>query len=395
MHSRKPLGPFSAVANNALRQPDAPLIVAARLLAERCVYGLVWLDSELNVAALYGDLVGFVAIGEPITDSIPALYGLEETIRDLAHRTGELFELPAVSIVTAKGASPRMNFTVAWSMEDQCYILAATRDVALGTMDVELSQQTRARHIAEAEAAAKSRELARLNAELARMNADLEAYASIISHDLKSPMRALRYMAEDAADALTRHDLPAAMGKLASLQEQSDRMSGMLSALLDYSTIARREDAVEIVDTRALVAAIVKSIPRSATFTIEVAGSWPNLATLRAPLDLVLRNLIENAVNHHDGGAGRVVVSAQEAPGHLIVTISDDGPGIPAAQREAALLPFRTLGRRGPGTGHGMGLALVRRAVEAVGGRLALEDSRLAARGITVVVSWPLSETLK
>ena len=103
--------------------------------------------------------------------------------------------VPSVTIVTDCGAGPRLNL-VFYAFEEDDLILLVVSHAEIDTkLAVELSRQVRGRLMAEAEAAAKSRELARTNAELMIANSNLEQFAAIATHDLKAPMRALGYLA--------------------------------------------------------------------------------------------------------------------------------------------------------------------------------------------------------
>jgi signal transduction histidine kinase len=200
-------------------------------------------------------------------------------------------------------------------------------------------------------------------------------------------MRALRYLADDIERELGSAIASKARQKLVQLKEQSRRMSDMLTALLEYSSAGRKAEVLEPVDTRDLVQGIVGSVHRRPAFRIEVEGAWPTLITLRAPLDLVLRNLIDNAVKHHDRDDGVVRVTGSEAASELEISISDDGPGIAPKHREAILLPFRKLCEQTDG--QGMGLAVVSRTLELLGGRLAVLSCPDGGRGATFRVTWP------
>jgi signal transduction histidine kinase len=168
-------------------------------------------------------------------------------------------------------------------------------------------------------------------------------------------------------------------------------MSDMLTALLVYSSAGRKAEVLELVDTRALVRGIVGSVHRGPDFRIEVNGVWPVLETLRAPLDLVLRNLIDNAIKHHDREDGVVRVVGADGAAELEISISDDGPGIAPKHREAILLPFRKLSEHSDG--QGMGLAVVSRTLEIVGGRLVVLTCPNGGRGATFRVLWPKTIT--
>lgn len=366
----------------------APLLTAMQLLAARDVYGLVWLGDDLVVDSIYGRLVDFVAIGEPVTDSIYALVGLEDDIRAMRGRSSDVMDLPEISLVTQQGRQPRANLSVYWCEEAQGFILLVARTGSRSELEIELIAQMRARLMAESELAAKTRQLEVVNEDLQRANADLEAFASIISHDLQSPMRALRYMVDEIEAVIGPSAKGEVVNRLEALRAQSRRMTGMLTALLDYSSVTRKSDAVERVDTDQLIRAIVSSIGVPAGFEIIIKGTWPTLDTVAAPLDLVLRNLVDNALKHHDRDTGTVRLTAVCEPDAVKFEVADDGPGIRPEHRNAVFLPFRTLAQNGA-PGQGMGLALVRRTIEGVGGRIALASAAPEGRGTIVTINWP------
>lgn len=371
-------------------QPS-PLVAAGRLLAERGIYGLVWFDADLLVNARYGRLSDFVEVGEPLTERCYALVGLEDEIRSLPADIGRLIDLPAVQIVSAERTLPRLNLTIFWHAEGGHFLMLLARATSRSDLEVELSKQMRARLIAEAAVAAKSRELA-------RANRDLEDFAGIVSHDLKAPLRALRYAAEDITALLDAGDVVAARARLDEIAGRTRRMTSMTTALLDYASVGRKADVAETLDTREVIEDVVRSMPVPAGFTVAVTGDWPRLTTVRAALDLVLRNLIDNAVKHHDRRHGAITIEAAPGASELLITVRDDGPGIAPEHHAAVLLPFRTLAAgtghdTGRDTGTGMGLAFVNRTVETVGGRLAIRSNPAHGRGTAFVLGWPLAIT--
>ena len=359
------------------------LVAAGRFFAEREVFGLAWIDRDLIVSARYGRKAGFITVGRPISDSITPFIGSEPYILSFQHDPALSLELPGIVIHTGAEEQERYNLSLYWSKTDGHYLLLVARASLDATLEIELLRHVRARLMAEAETNAKSEALA-------RANRDLEGFAAIISHDLKAPMRALRAVTDDATLAIERGDVDAAHRHLAWIKSQSARMSAMLTGLLDYSSIGRKIEAIERVDTRAVAQAIRDSVPARGGKAVVIDGSWPTIDTLKAPLELVLRNLVDNAIKHHDKEQGTIILGCVEAHDALKFTVSDDGPGIDVAHREAIFLPFRTLLPAGAtGDGMGLGLALVTRTLENVGGgiRIRTEDKR--ERGTAFEVHWP------
>jgi signal transduction histidine kinase len=367
-----------------------PLREAGQRLAERGVYGFVWMGRDLVVAARYGRLVEFVAVGAHVTDSVPPLIGMERDILKLLDDPDDVIDVPAVAIIGPEKSTPRLNLSVFWLPKAEQFLLAASRAMPRSDLEFDLSRHMRARLIAESELKTKTLELAAVNAELSIANRDLEQYASVITHDLAAPLRAMRYLASDL-EALIPHttDTEAAAAKLATLRQLTLRMSQMMTALLEYASVGRKSEAAEVVDTLALARAIAASLPHE-RIRIEIAGDWPRVETLGAPLDLVLRNLVDNALKHHDRKEGFVRLTAgPHCDCELRIEISDDGPGIRSNERETVFMPFRRGGARAAVPGQGLGLALVRRTVQTVGGRLTLVSDPERERGSRFLLVWP------
>ncbi|MEO1206769.1 MAG: HAMP domain-containing sensor histidine kinase [Pseudomonadota bacterium] len=371
----------------------APLLSVAHQIADRGVYGLAWLDADLIVTARFGPITEAIEIGAPIADSLPMLMGYEPEIKQLSEVQTGVFNLPGVKRISAEREEPQLNLTIFPDKDSTGFILLIGQVLAATDSELELTKQMRARLIAEEEVARKSNELAEANAELELANRDLEDYAAVISHDLKSPLRAIRYMADDAEKAVAAGSTTAASTALQTLKTQSLRMSSMLGALLDYASVGRKSDVAEVIDTDALVRSIIKAMPRPAGFTIAIDGTWPTLTTALAPLDVVIRNLVDNAIKHHDLADGTVTLTGQpvsDTAGAFVFTIHDDGPGISPKNQNAIFLPFRTLSRSADvAAGSGMGLAFVQRTLTTIGGSISVTSDPAIKRGTTFVVTWP------
>jgi signal transduction histidine kinase len=370
-----------AAALEARDDGGRKILEAGNLLADFGSFGLIWLNRDLTVEDTFGRLAEFVHRGEPVTNSVLPLIGLESEIRSLSENPDRVLELPAVSVATEPQQGGKLNFTFFWNTQRNCPMALAYKSTSQTEIEIELSKQIRARLMAEAEVTAKSKELA-------RANADLESFAAIISHDLKAPLRHMRQLTETAFDKTDAADAAALRDILRHIDGQSRLMSGMLTALLDYSSLGRKYEAIESVDTRALIEAVAESLPETG-HEIRILGDWPVLPTLRAPLDLVLRNLAGNALQHHDKASGTVTVACEDRPLALAISISDDGPGIDPRHHAAIFLPFRTLKGGEDCNSTGMGLAAVKKTIESAGGTIEVTSNAPAERGTTFKVIWP------
>lgn len=358
------------------------LAEAAARLADFGIYGLVWLTHSLIVEKSYGQLVDFIEHDKPITDSVMALFGLEQDILALRDTPTRMLEMPAVAVATPDSTQRRLNFTIFWLPDDDRPMLLAYQASSQTEMELELSRQIRARLMAEADLAAKTRELT-------RANADLESFAAIVSHDLKAPLRHIRIIADDLIVQASKDSAYCEeANKLLQLQDLSRRMSHMLTELFDYASLGRKYEALAATDLAAIVQGIIDSLPADG-FELRVEGVWPVISTLAAPLDLILRNLIQNAIQHHDRTHGQIVLQCAEAAGHLKISVTDDGPGIDPHHHAAVFLPFRTLERRSSAGGTGMGLAMVKKTVETAGGSIEIVSDPARSRGTQFIVKWP------
>ncbi|MGH1418523.1 MAG: sensor histidine kinase [Hyphomicrobiaceae bacterium] len=368
----------------------APLVAAGQLMAQRKAFGLVWIDKDLVVRARYGPLVSFIAVDTPIVETLFPLVGMEHELANLMRDSSRVLYLPEIAPITDDTSDTRLNLTFFWSVEEKRYLMLVARSLSETGLEQELSKQMRARLIAEAKVTEKSRALGKANKELARANQDLEDYAAIISHDLKAPLRGMRYIADDIASSIELGDTQASLNHLRKLQDQSQRMSQLMSALLDYASVGHKVDIIEPVDTNALVRETVQSLSHLAGMNIEIMGTWPLIDTLRAPLDLVIRNLVDNAIKHHDQQTGHIVVTGELEQSNLVISVEDDGPGIDPKNHTAVFLPFRTLATKGA-DGRGMGLALIKRTIDTVGGTLELFSNPTLQRGTRFKVCWPIN----
>lgn len=375
---------------------DADLIRAIRHLGARSYMTVIWTNPDLVVCGRHGEMAPEISVGCRLCEAALPLVGLEEQIWALRTQPGGSIEVPNIDVVTglepAATSPSRLSYIVTWDEASGRYVCLLQRAISANDLTVELQRQVRRRTLMETQLVEQAKAIEAANLALQQANRDLGDFARIVSHDLKSPMRALRYFAEDLERALAApsdEDAPAA--HLNRLKGQSARMSAMLTGLLAYARLEDKAAAVAEVDLQTLVRGIIASLPRPPGFSILLEGDWPVVETLEAPLDLVLRNLIDNAIKHHDGDGGTLVLRCSHAAGGVRIDVEDDGPGIAASMHDAVFKPYTRLsaGSEEAG-GTGMGLTLVKRAVDVAGGRLELASDPEERRGACFKLLWPV-----
>jgi signal transduction histidine kinase len=236
--------------------------------------------------------------------------------------------------------------------------------------------------------ASSEAELQRQRDELARSNADLEQFAYVASHDLKAPLRAISNLAHWLADDLRDHMGDQDRENLDLMLNRVNRMNRMLDDLLAYSRAGRDRDPGEPACLPDLLREVWDNLGAPQGFQLEVKA-LPEVSVDSTPFRLLLMNLLSNAVKHHDRGNGHIKVEAELTGGRLRLCVEDDGPGVPAADRERVFHMFQTLRPRDEVEGTGIGLALVKKLADRRGGRAWLEDA--ADRGCRACLEWPLA----
>ncbi|HUL68198.1 MAG TPA: PAS domain S-box protein [Burkholderiaceae bacterium] len=226
--------------------------------------------------------------------------------------------------------------------------------------------------------------------DILRANADLEEFAYIVSHDLRTPLRAIDNLVDWISDDLGA-DPPGEVGRhLERLRLRVHRMENMIQDLFTYSRVGRTDVAREAIDPEALVQHLVEDLAIADAFPVEVRNSAGALLAARTPVATVLRNLLGNAVKHHDRAAGNVVVEVSRDGRFYVIAVTDDGPGIAAEDQGRIFKLFHTLAPvQGEHTG-GIGLAVVKKWVEASGGNIQVTSPVEAGRGSSFTVRWPV-----
>jgi signal transduction histidine kinase len=171
------------------------------------------------------------------------------------------------------------------------------------------------------------------------------------------------------------------------LRGRIERMSATIDGLLDYARIGRIEDSIEPVVIGELIAEIIDSLAPPPTFKIEIARNLPTLQTKRLLLSQVFANLIGNGIKHHDRSDGLLHIGITERQDFYEFTIADDGPGIAPEHREKIFTIFQAVNPQNRNDSTGIGLAIVKKIVEAEGGTIRLESQ--LDRGSTFYFTWP------
>lgn len=223
--------------------------------------------------------------------------------------------------------------------------------------------------------------------DLKRSNSDLDNFAYVASHDLKAPLNVIKrlvtWVGEDCKDLMpadSKEDLSLVLNRV-------DRMGKLLNDLLNYSRIGKDYHENTKVNLKEAVVELLSLIDLPMGFVVNCDNVDINVPIV--PFNVVMLNLINNAIKHHDSGNAKIVIKAKKSAKGAIISVLDNGPGIEAKNRERIFQLFETLRPRDEVEGSGMGLSVVKKIVEHYGGTIGVEDN--APRGTKFVVNWPVT----
>lgn len=222
-------------------------------------------------------------------------------------------------------------------------------------------------------------ELLKANQELARSNADLEGFASVVSHDLRSPLLSISGAAE-LLDTHCRGNVEAEK-LLGYLCSSVDEMSRLIRSILNYS----RADRGSLQAAPCNPADVLQRVLASLQKTLQTAGgkvAWDPLPSVKADetlLGQLFQNLIENALKYRREEPPAVHVSSTgQCNGQCEFLVTDNGLGMAPGNLNRIFEPFERLnadkGKDSKQTGIGLGLATCKKIVERHGGRIWAES---------------------
>jgi two-component system sensor histidine kinase KdpD len=213
------------------------------------------------------------------------------------------------------------------------------------------------------------------------------AILSAVSHDLRTPLAGIKASVTSLLQDDVDWTAEARREFLETIDEESDRLNALVGNLLDMSRL--QTGALEVMTTsvgldEVVPAALTSVAALPDAVVVDVPESLPRVEADPGLLERALANVVGNALRASAAGDMPVRIDAGVVGDTVDVRVVDRGPGVPQADRDRIFVPFQRLGDSASGEGVGLGLAVAKGFVEAMGGTIEVEDT--PGGGVTMVL---------
>jgi two-component system sensor histidine kinase KdpD len=223
-----------------------------------------------------------------------------------------------------------------------------------------------------------------------------EALLASLSHDLRTPLATITGAVTSLRELGDRMSPEQHAELLGAIEQESGRMSRFVANLLDMSRLESgamkvRRDWVDVADViRAAAERARKAFPDSPT-NISLEPDLPYVRGDATLLEQVLFNLLDNA--HKYAGEGGAIIHARREDANVLISVTDEGPGVKSTDLERIFQKFyRAGGRDGRRAGTGLGLSICRGLIEAMAGTIEAQSPAIRRRGTRIVIRLPIAE---
>jgi signal transduction histidine kinase len=221
-------------------------------------------------------------------------------------------------------------------------------------------------------------------------------FVSVVSHELKTPVALIKGYVSTLRREDASWDRDIVQDSLAVIEEEADRLTGLIEDLLDASRLQAGALSINLldVDLSALIRRIAERFQTQEnrhSITVSFPPNFPVILADEDRLAQVLSNLISNAIKYSPGG-GEISIRGQVHPQQVVVCVSDQGPGIAAGDIPYIFDRFYRAQEASRTTkGAGLGLYLARAVIEAHGGRIWVDSK--SGEGARICFSLPRDDS--
>jgi two-component system sensor histidine kinase KdpD len=214
------------------------------------------------------------------------------------------------------------------------------------------------------------------------------ALLAAVSHDLRTPLASIKASISSLRQPDVAYSPEDEAELLATVEDSTDRLDGLIANLLDMSRLqtGALQPFVQPVAIDEVAPLALHGLPGGSAVQLDLPDSLPLVRADGGLLERALANLLSNALRFSPAGRPPTL-RARVAPDGVVISVVDHGPGVVPEQRETMFAPFQRLGDHDAGTGIGLGLAVARGFVEAMGGRIAAGETPGGGLSMTITLA--------
>lgn len=224
--------------------------------------------------------------------------------------------------------------------------------------------------------------------EISKLNKEFEEFAYIVSHDLKAPLRGIVNLSEWIEEDFGPNVDEDIKDNFELLKQRVAKMSDMLEALTKYSRVTRRGLDLAEVDLNNLLVEIKDDIEhRYPNVEVIISGSCGKFQTFAKKIYQVVEEVVENAAKHNANSDNLIInLSLKDSYDNVEINVSDSGKGVPAELIPDLTKLFYTLEPKDKSKTVGAGLAIVKKTIDLVQGKLKINTLN---KGLSISIIWP------
>jgi len=228
---------------------------------------------------------------------------------------------------------------------------------------------------------------------LSQKNTDLESFAHVVSHDLKTPIRAIHslseFIEEDVDELVSSESTKEVLKEhTRRIHEQVVRSDALIKGILNFSIVGKVSETPASVDVSELVRSIRESLSIP-PHQVRLLSPMPRFETYPTLLSQVFENLIANAYKYHPNQSEvQIDISVEDNGQFHRFYVADNGDGIAPEYRDRIFSPFVTLQAEPTASSSGIGLSIVKKSVEVLGGQIGIVDED-GCDGVKFYFDWP------
>jgi signal transduction histidine kinase len=235
-------------------------------------------------------------------------------------------------------------------------------------------------------------------------NQELAEFAYATAHDLKTPLRGISTLSEWIEEEVRPYSSEQLDLNIQLLRQRTYRLNNLIDGLWEYSNLGQTPVTPEPIELATFLEEIKTALVLPPNFNIEVHPTDLCMTAGKSHLRKVIEELLENALQHHDALAvngdnlvgtvsqekhrGQIGICVELVGSQIEFVITDDGPGIDIEHHQRVFRLFETLKPRDVQESTGIGLAIAKKLVDRVGGKIWLQTPA-SGKGLAVHFTWP------